>query len=163
MGRRSVAGLAVVVACCVVLGVLGLGVESKLAPLSLGVPGTGAAQAEELAAAHFGDSSPSVVLLRGPARAVDRQGIRLVRTLRHERDATVISPWDRGAVAGLRPAPRKALIVVDYHVPLATAIRDDVPALEKVLAAKVNAPVDATQSGYASVSKALQDESLSAT
>jgi putative drug exporter of the RND superfamily len=163
MGRRSTAGLAVVIACCAVLGVLGLNVESKLAPLSLSVPGTEAAQAEELAAAHFGDSSPSVVLLRGPARAVDHQGIRLVRALRREPDATVISPWDRGSVAGLRPAPGKALIVVDYHVPLTTAIRHDVPALESLLAAKVHAPVTAAQSGYASVSKALQDESLSAT
>jgi RND superfamily putative drug exporter len=163
MDRRSVAGLAVVLACCVILGVIGLNVESKLAPLSLTVPGTEAAKAEELAAAHFGDSSPSVVLLRGPSRAVDRQGIGLVRALRREPDATVISPWDRGAVGGLRPAPGKALIVVDYHVSLATAIREKLPALEALLAAKVAVPVTATQSGYASVSKALQDESLSAT
>ncbi|HEY2477974.1 MAG TPA: MMPL family transporter [Solirubrobacterales bacterium] len=163
MDRRSVAGLAVVLAGCVILGVLGLGVESKLAPLSLTVPGTGAAQAEELAAAHFGDSSPSVVLLRGPARAVDRQGIGLVRALRREPDATVISPWDRGAVDGLRPAPGKALIVVDYHVPTVTAIREKLPTLEAELAAKVTSPVTATESGYSSVSKALQDESLSAT
>ncbi|HEX4304586.1 MAG TPA: MMPL family transporter [Solirubrobacterales bacterium] len=163
MDRRSVVGLVVVLVCCVVLGVLGLNVESKLAPLSLSVPGTRAAQAEELAAAHFGDSSPSVILLRGPAHAVDRQGIPLVRALRRDSDSTVISPWDRGAVAGLRPAPGKALIVVDYHVPLAAAIRQKLPALEDLLAAKVAAPVTATQSGYASVSKALQDESLSAT
>jgi putative drug exporter of the RND superfamily len=163
MDRRSVAGLAVVLACCVILGVIGLNVESKLAPLSLTVPGTEAAKAEELAAAHFGDSSPSVVLLRGPSRAVDRQGIGLVRALRREPDATVISPWDRGAVGGLRPAPGKALIVVDYHVSLATAIREKLPALEALVAAKVAVPVTATQSGYASVSKALQDESLSAT
>jgi RND superfamily putative drug exporter len=160
--RGSVAGLAVVLAC-VVLGVLGLNVESKLAPLSLNVPGTEAAQAEELAAAHFGDSSPSVVLLQGPAAAVDRQGIGLVRALRHDPDATVISPWDRGAVAGLRPGPRKALIVVDYHVPLAKAIDEKLPTLERLLGSKVTAPVRATQSGYATVSKALQDESLSAT
>jgi putative drug exporter of the RND superfamily len=163
MDRRSVASFAVVLACCVVLGALGLGVESKLAPLSLTVPGTGTAQAEELAATHFGDSSPSVVLLRGPAGAVDRQGIGLVRALRREPDATVISPWDRGSVSGLRPTPRKALIVVDYHVSLATAIHHKLPALEDLLAEKVAAPVIATQSGYASVSKALQDESLSAT
>jgi RND superfamily putative drug exporter len=163
MDRRSIAGLAVVLACCVILGVLGLGVESNLAPLSLTVPGTSAAKAEDLAAAHFGDSSPSVVLLHGPAAAVDRQGIGLVRALRRDPDVTVISPWDRGAVAGLRPAPRKALIVVDYHVPLSTAIRQKLPALESLLAAKVTAPVTATESGYASVSKALQDESLSAT
>jgi RND superfamily putative drug exporter len=163
MDRRSVAGLAVVLLCCAILGVLGLNVESKLAPLSLTVPGTEAAQTEELAAAHFGDSSPSVVLLRGPAAAVDRQGIRLVRALRRDPDATVLSPWDRGAVAGLRPAPRKALVVVDYHVSLATAIRDKLPMLEGLLASKVAAPVIATESGYGSVSKALQDESLSAT
>ena len=42
-------------------------------------------------------------------------------------------------------------------------MRDTVPALERTLEARIHPPVDATQSGYASVSRALQDESLSAT
>jgi RND superfamily putative drug exporter len=163
MHRRPLAGLAVVLLCCAVLGAIGLGVEEKLEPLSLKVPGTGAAEGESLAASHFGDSSPFIILLRGPAAAVDRQGARLVTALRRDRSATTLSPWDRGSVAALRPAPGKALVLVDFHVPLAEAMRDTVPLLERRLEAGIRPPVVATQSGFASVSRALQEESLSAT
>jgi RND superfamily putative drug exporter len=161
--QRPLAGLAVVLLCCVVLGVVGLQVEDRLVPLSLSVPGTPAAEGEELATSHFGDSSPFVVLLRGPAAAVDRQGTALVAALREDPKATVISPWDRGAVAGLRPAPRKALVLVDYHVPLAEAMRDTAPDLEHRLEARIRAPVEPTLSGFATVSRALQKESLNST
>lgn len=157
------AGLAAVLLLCALLGVLGLRVEDRLEPLSLSVPGTSAADGEDLAKSHFGDSSPFVVLLQGPAAAVDRQGVALVAALRRDRQATTISPWDRGAVAGLRPAPREALVLVDFHVPLDQAMRETVPALEATLEAKIRAPVTATQSGFASLSRALQEESLSAT
>ncbi|HEX4668812.1 MAG TPA: MMPL family transporter [Solirubrobacterales bacterium] len=140
-----------------------MSVEGKLAPLSLTVPGTAAADGEDLANSHFGESSPFAVLLQGPAGAVDRQGVELVAALRRDPSATVISPWDRGSVAGLRPGPRRALIVVDYHLPLPEAMRDTVPQLERTLEAQIRAPVVATQSGYASVSRALQEESLSST
>jgi RND superfamily putative drug exporter len=161
--RRPLAGLAVVLLTCAALGLLGLNVEGKLAPLSLAVPGTSAAEGEALAESHFGDSSPFVVLLRGPATAVDRQGTGLVRALRRDPRATVISPWDRGAVSALRPNPHKALVLVDYHVPLAKSMSDTVPALERTLKARVRPPVVATQSGFASVSRALQEESLNST
>ena len=163
MYRRPLAGLGLVLLFCLVLGVIGLNVEGKLAPLSLKVPGTSAAEGEDLAASHFGDSSPFAVLLQGPPGAVDRQGTALVATLRRDPAATVISPWDRGTVDGLRPSRRKALVLVDFHVPLATAVRQTLPALERTLQRQVRAPVTATQSGYAGVSRALQDESLSAT
>ena len=42
------------------------------------------------------------------------------------------------------------------------AIRDTVPALERTLAARIHPPVTATQSGFATISRALQQESLSA-
>lgn len=161
--RWPLAGLIVVLLGCAVLGVLGLNVEKKLAPLSLGVPGTAAAEGEDLARSHFGDSSPFVVLLQGPPAAVDRQGTGLVRELRRDPRATVISPWDRGAVDGLRPSHRKALVLVDFHVPLTEAMRETLPALERKLAARIRPPVTATQSGFAGVAQALQEESLSST
>jgi RND superfamily putative drug exporter len=161
--RRPLVGLAAVLLACGALGVLGLGVEDELQPLSLKISGTSAAEGEGLAASHFGASSPFVVLLRGPAAELDRQGPALVRALRGDADATVISPWDRGSVAGLRPDHDKALVLVDYHVPLAEAMRDTLPALEQIIAGRVRPPVVATQSGYASVSSALQEESLGAT
>jgi RND superfamily putative drug exporter len=161
--RRPLAGLVVVLLSCLLLGVLGLRVESKLAPLSLDVPGTSAAEGEDLAKSHFGDSSPFAVLLRGPAAAIDRQGTALVRFLRRDPRATVISPWDRGSVSALRPGPGKALVLADYHVPLARAISDTAPALERALEARIRPPVVATQSGFATVSRALQEESLNST
>jgi len=160
--RRAIVGLAAVILCCAALGVIGIGVEDRLDPLSLSIPGTAAAEAEKLSESHFGESSPAVVLLRGPEAEVDRQGVALVRALRREPGATVISPWDRGSLAALRPSPRKALLLIDSRVPLATAMRETVPRLEATLARLVRAPVTATQSGYASVARALQEESLDA-
>jgi putative drug exporter of the RND superfamily len=161
--RRPLAGLCLVLVACATLGVIGLGVEDKLDPFSLSVPGTSAYDGDVLASSHFGDSSPFVVLLQGPPDALDRQGVALVRALRSDPAATVISPWDRGSVAGLQPTSRKALVLVDFRVPLADAMRDTVPRLERILERRVHAPIKATQSGFATVSRALQDESLSAT
>lgn len=161
--RGALIGLAAVLLSCLALGVVGLGVEDDLSPLSLEVPGTSASNGEALAESHFGRESPFVVLLQGPARAIDRQGPRLVAALREEPAATVISPWDRGSLTALRPGRDKALVLVDFHVPLEQAMRDTVPALEATVAARVREPVVATQSGFASVSRALQEESLSST
>jgi RND superfamily putative drug exporter len=161
--RGALVALALVLLTGVALGIVGLSVEERLSPLSLRVPGTASGDAEELTQSHFGDSSPFVVLLRGPAAALDRQGPRLVAALRRDQAVTAISPWDEGSLRALRPGPGKALILVDYRVPLATAMRDTAPALERTLAARVRAPVVATQSGFASVSQALQEESLTST
>jgi RND superfamily putative drug exporter len=157
------AGLAIVLISGLALGVVGLGVGGKLSPLSLQVPGTSASNGEALAQSHFGESSPFVVLLQGPAAAVGRQGPGLVGALRRDPRATIVSPWDRGSLRALRPGPRRALVLVDFRVPLATAMRDVVPDLEATLEARVRAPVTATQSGFASVSRALQEESLNST
>jgi RND superfamily putative drug exporter len=161
--RPALAGLVAVLVGSLVLGLVGLGVEDKLDPLSLTISGTSSAEGEDLAQAHFGDATQFAVLLDGPAAAIERQGPPLVRALRHTPTATVISPWDRGTVTALRPGPRKAMIIVDYHVPLATAMRDTVPELEQVLEERVRPPLRATQSGFASVSRALQQETIGAT
>jgi RND superfamily putative drug exporter len=161
--RRPLAGLVGVLLSCLVLGFIGIGVEGKLQPLSLDVPGTSASNGETLAQSHFGDSSPFIVLLQGPAAAIDAQGPSLVTALRREPQATVLSPWDRGSLTALRPDRGKALLLVDFRVPLEEAMRDVVPDLEATLEARVREPVVATQSGYASVSRALQEESLTST
>jgi RND superfamily putative drug exporter len=161
--RPALAALIAVLLGCAVLGLVGLGVEDELDPLSLTIDGTGSARGEELAKAHFGDASQFAIVLDGPAPAIERQGPPLVRALRRSPDATVISPWDRGTVAALRPGPRHALIIVDYHVPLATAMRDTVPALERIIDERIRPPLRATQSGFASVSRALQEETVHAT
>ncbi|HTR75282.1 MAG TPA: MMPL family transporter [Solirubrobacterales bacterium] len=169
--ERAVVTLAVTVAVVAVLGVIGLGVEGHLRPTSLAIGGTSSAHGEELAKGHFGESSPFVVLLRGPAGEIERQGPKLAALLRREPGVTVISPWDDAAAARKLPAPApgtppgarsKALLLLDFHRSLADAMRETVPQLEATLAAHVHAPLEAIQSGYATISRALQRESLSA-
>jgi RND superfamily putative drug exporter len=161
--RPAVAAMVAVLIGCGVLGVVGLGVEEKLDPLNLTIDGTGSARGEELAEEHFGDATQFAVLLTGPQEEIERQGPPLVRALRHTPRATVISPWDRGTVAALRPGADKALIIVDYHVPLATAMRETVPALDRLVEKEVRPPLEVTQSGFASVSRGLQEETIHAT
>src|SRR5258706_9746715 len=105
--RRPRATLTVAVVVIVVLGLLGIGVEGKLGPPSLGVPGPDSARGEALLRNHFGDSAPFAILLRGPAAALSRQGPRLVRRLRQEPGTTTLSPWDQGNLPRLPPPPRK--------------------------------------------------------
>jgi putative drug exporter of the RND superfamily len=163
-GRGLAVGVLVAVLVgCGLLGVAGMDVEQRLEPTSLIVEGTDSARGQELAERYFGPSSPFAVLLRGPEAEIERQGPRLVRSLRRDPTVTVVSPWDRGTVGYLRPGPRRAIVLLDYHVPLDEAMRDTVPALERTLDAQVAPPVEAVQAGYASVSRALQTESLAAT
>jgi putative drug exporter of the RND superfamily len=161
--RRAWRTLALAALVVAVLGVIGIGVEGKLRPTSLRVPGTESARGAAMLRQHFGDSAPFVILLRGPAAALDRQGPGLVRALRRGPEVTTLSPWDRGRLARLRPAPDKALVLVDFHVDAETAVKDTVPRVERLLEARVHAPVTATQTGFATLSRAIQDESVHAT
>ena len=108
------------------LGVLGTGVESRLTPTSLSVAGTPSAEGTDLLEEHFGDSAPFAVLLRGPAAAIERQGPALIRELREDPRVTTLSPWDGRALGRLRPAPDRALVLVDFHVGSAAAVDDAV-------------------------------------
>jgi putative drug exporter of the RND superfamily len=156
--------LAAAFAILVVLGVLGAGVEGKLSPTSLEIPGSSSARATALLRRHFGDSAPFVILLRGPGAQLDRQGPRLIRALRRSSPAvTTLSPWDRGAVQRLRPGPRRAIVIVDFHVGVERAVDDVVPELNEMLAANVHPPVRWTQTGYATLSRAIQEDSIDAT
>jgi len=157
--RRILAIAAVVL---VALSILGIGVENKLTPTSLNVPGTASSRANTMLREHFGASAPFAILLRGPAAAIDRQGPGLIRTLRLDPAVTTLSPWDRGSVQRLRPSPRRALILVDFHVGTTEAVNDTVPELNRILEEQIHPPVRATQSGYASLSRAIQDESIRA-
>jgi RND superfamily putative drug exporter len=165
------ATLGITLVLVVALGLIGLGVEGKLQPTSLVISGTPSGRGEDLARQRFGDSSPFAVLLRGPAGAIERQGPRLAAILRRNRDVTVISPWDPTPAARKLPAPSpgaapgersRALLLLDFHVPLDQAIRHTVPELEDTLEAHVHDPLEAVQSGYATISRSLQAESLDA-
>ncbi len=160
--RHPRAVLAVAAVLLLALGAIGTGVESRLAPTTVAVPGTPSAQANAMLRDHFGDSAPFAILLEGPPTAIDRQGPRLVRELRLDPRVTTLSPWDRGQVQRLRPRPDRALILADFHVGIRTAVNEVVPRLDELLAAQVRPPVEATQTGFATLSRALQDESIAA-
>jgi RND superfamily putative drug exporter len=160
--RRPRFVLALSFVLIVFLGIVGLQVEDSLEPTSLDVPGTESSRAGDDLDRYFGDSAPFAILLQGPAGELERQGPALVHALRTDPKVTTISPWDKGSVDRLRPAPNKALVLVDFHVPINEAVRHTVPDLNELLETKVDPPVRATQTGFASLSRAIQDESISA-
>jgi RND superfamily putative drug exporter len=160
--RHPRRALAIAALFIVVLAAFGFGLEGRLSPATLDIPGTPASRANDMLREHFGDTAPFAILLRGPAPALDRQGPALIRTLRRDPKVTTLSPWDRGAVDQLRPTPRRALILADFHVGADEAVKDKVPLLNRILEEKVHAPVRGTQTGFATLSKSILDESIGA-
>jgi putative drug exporter of the RND superfamily len=158
--RRVLAAAFVVL---VVLGALGAGVEGKLSPTSLEIPGTPSARANRMLREHFGDSAPFVILLRGPEKALDRQGPELIRALRRNPTVTTLSPWDQGSVQRLRPNPRRAIVIADFHVGVDEAVNETVPELNQILETTIHPPVRQTQTGFATLSRSIQDDSIAAT
>ncbi len=112
---------------------------------------------------HFGDSAPFVILLRGPQKALDRQGPELIRALRRNPAVTTLSPWDLGSVQRLRPSPRSAIVIADFHVGIDEAVNETVPELNRILDSTIHPPVRQTQTGFATLSRAIQDDSITAT
>ena len=162
--RRPRTVLLVALALIVSLGWVGRDVEGKLNPTSLDVPGTDANRANKMLEKYFGDSAPFAILLQGPPKAIEEQGPKLVHALRaSDPKVTTVSPWDKGKVGNLRPAPNKALVLADFHVGVQDAVRYTVDELNEILEEKVTPPVEATQTGFATLSRAIQDESIHAT
>jgi RND superfamily putative drug exporter len=155
--------LAVAAVAIAALAILGRGVADELRPVSVTIADTESGRAAKLAERHFGDSAPFAILLQGPPRALDRQGPELIRKLREDPNVSTISPWDRGSVDRLRPGPRKALILVDFRVDTETAVKETVPFLDRTLEEEVSPPVQAAQSGFASLLRAVQDETVDST
>jgi RND superfamily putative drug exporter len=156
--RRTLGiGLALVL----VLVAFGFSLEEKLTPSSLDIQGTKVHRANGMLSKYFGNTAPFVILLRGKPSAIDRQGPELIRALRRDPKVTTLSPWDRGTVGRLRPTPRRALIITDFHVPLDAAVNDKVPAVDELIEENIHPPVRATQTGFATLLRSVQDESIS--
>jgi RND superfamily putative drug exporter len=155
--------LVVAAVAIAVLAFVGRGVEDQLRPTSLSVPGTESGRAGSLQHRYFGDSAPFAILLQGPPAQLDRQGPGLIRALRADPSVSTVSPWDRGSVERLRPSPRKALILVDFHVDAETAVKDTVPYLDRTLHERISPPVSSAESGFATLSRAIEDESVHST
>ena len=88
-----------VVACwalfVLVVGFTGRGVEDKVNPTQLLVPGTEPARWDELRKGTFGEDA--AIVLRGPKKQLDRQGPRLARDLAFRPHTRALSPWSAAA------------------------------------------------------------------
>jgi RND superfamily putative drug exporter len=157
--RTLVVGVLVVA----LLSIFGFSLEERLNPSTIEIKGTETSRTTEMLNRYFGDSAPFVIFLHGPPKALDEQGPELIRELRQDPKVTTLSPWDEGAVGRLRPNPRHAFILLDFHVDNQEAVDDKVPLLNEVLEKKIHAPVQGTQTGVATLSRAIEDESISAT
>jgi len=157
--RRTLAAALLVIAALISVG---FGLEDRLTPSSLEIGGTPVHRANNIVGRYFGDSAPFAILLRGNPGAIDRQGPSLVRSLNEDPRVTTLSPWDRGRTERLRPSAREALIIVDFHVGLTEATNEKVAYLNNLLEAKIHPPVSATQSSFYSLSRSIQDESITA-
>ena len=72
--RPAVAALIAVLLGCAVLGVVGISVAGRTRPALAADLRHRLGRGRRSAEAHFGDSSPFAVLLRGPRGAIERQG-----------------------------------------------------------------------------------------
>jgi putative drug exporter of the RND superfamily len=160
--RHPRALLAVAATVLIGLGAIGTGVEERLNPTTLDIPGTESSQASDLLRENFGPAMPFAILLRGPEAEIDRQGPELIRALRRDPNVTTLSPWDRGSTAQLRPRPRQALVIADFHVEIKEGVNETVSRLNRILEQEIEPPVRATQTGQATLTKALEERSISA-
>jgi RND superfamily putative drug exporter len=153
--------LAIALVFIVVLVAYGFSLEQRLTPSSLDIGGTKVHNANGMLRKYFGDTAPFAILLQGKPAAIDRQGPALIRELRRDPKVTTLSPWDVGTVGQLRPSPRRALIVADFHDNLDAAVNDKVPLVDQAIEDTIHPPVRATQSGFATLLRSVQDDSIS--
>lgn len=164
MGLKRPLRTLILAGCCITtLAVAGINAEGKLHQTSLSVSGTESARTEALLHHYFGKSEPFIILLRGPRKEVATQGVQLVRALNRDPRATAVSPWGPEAINQLRPTRRSAVILVSFRVDLDEAVQRTVPYLNRLLDHRISPPVRANQTGYASVSRAIQNEAAKAT
>lgn len=143
----------------VALALVGRGVEHRLLPTQLRVPGTETDHWSQLRKGHFGE--PMAVLLTGPPKAIDRQGPPLAQALLKRNGTRALSPWSGGeAAAKLRPSPRQALIVLDVNVPKGQNTSTIIPPLERFIDARVAAPVEPHLSGLAPLGRDINDATV---
>lgn len=144
------------------LALAGLSVDAALEPSTLVVPGTEVSRTDALMAREFGASSPVPILVKGPPRALERDGRALVRALRSDARVDVLSPWDLPeGDRSLQPSPEAAVVVAQVQTS-----RDDsgwvMPHVRGSIARTVDAPVRAYPTGKIPIGTSLEEESLKA-
>ncbi len=138
------------------LGFAGRGVEDKVLPTELLVPGTEAHRWDDIREGHFGEDA--AVLLRGPAAAIDRQGPALARDLALRPGTRALSPWSAGRESQqLRPSPEQALITLDLEVPEGETTSSIVAPLERFIDERVSPPVEPHLAGESPLARDMND------
>jgi RND superfamily putative drug exporter len=143
------------------LGLLGLGVESKLHRSDLVIPGTATERSVESLNQQFGSSFDTIVLLRGPAAQIDSRGRGLVRSLDAIAGVTVLAPWMEGASASLRPRPDTALLIVRSQGSFEYVSEDLVPRVRE-RAARLAPPLRWHVSGYPDIASGIHGGTVAA-
>lgn len=145
-----------------VLGVVGLGIESRLSPGALQVTDSESAQARALIGGNFGDSATVPVLLRGPRADVKTQGKALARRLSKRPGVQVLSPWSAtSGRSALRPSSDRALLLLSVSGTREQIERRSASA-QALAAARTSSPVRATVTGMPLLTSEGTRRSLSA-
>jgi len=141
---------------------IGRGVEDKVQPSLLFVPGTESDEWRDVRAGSFNESL--IVLLVGPASEIDRQGPKLADALQRRTGTRAISAWSPRAkqVQALRPSPREAAISVDLKIPPGGNINTVIGPLEDFVHEQVRPPVRAHLAGIPSLGSEVNKSSIEA-
>ena len=132
--------------------------EQELVIHSPLVNGSASKRAHEIDLHKFGNDYPMIVLLRGPAGAVERQGRRLARRIRETPPMIVTSPWDSGAVVdGLNPRPGVAALLVRTASRGNDSVSGLLPPLQRQVDRTVRGPVRSSIAGLPVVIDALHE------
>ena len=142
------------------LGVAGIGVEGQLRPTSLGVPGTESGAGGGVAAGALRGLGPVCDPAAGAAGALDRQGPALMRGA--ARRAGVSDDVSLGRGRRSRVAAGAAQGPDPGRLPRLRRERGEGHGadLDRTLEEQIAPPVRATQTGFATLSRAIQDESV---
>jgi RND superfamily putative drug exporter len=146
----------------VVFGLIGRGVEDKVQPSLLFIPGTESDRWREERSGSFNEGI--IVLLVGPQRQVDAQGPRLAAALAKREGTRAVSPWSGAGeeLASLRPSPREAVINVDLAIPEGENINTVIGPLKNFVSDHVRSPVRAHLAGIPSLGSEVNEASIDA-
>ena len=145
----------------VALTLIGFGVAKSLSPSVTVVPGTQSSRAVKLSNATFGPTQQLPILLEGPKAALNRQGPKLVIALMKRPHTRVLSAWDVGSASALlRPSPRAAMMIVSVDRSEAQVAQQDWPAIQRIIARQIKAPVRSYVTGQAVLDQATKSASI---
>jgi RND superfamily putative drug exporter len=146
--------LAVWLVLAVALGAAGTGIEGELRLVHSVVSGSPSARAESEATRQFGQESTFVALLEGPPTSLRLEGRRTVAALARIPHVSVVSPWQPGGPAALRPNGHTAIVVMGVHTSFERAGNHVAPLIRATLA-RVAPPISHHLVGYPEITAAI--------